>query len=127
MSARPRVRPAYVAEFVDESDVAMVRAEEAPSSSSEGSATGGLHREDPVECTVSTTRELRDPSDPGSTLHMEIDISGHKHASSGKIGYRTADNLGVLPENDASVVEAVAKAPGYDDLATGRSASSPLR
>lgn len=63
-----------------------------------------------VDCPVVARRELRDPSDPGSTVHMEIDISQHMDT----LRYQTADNLGVLPENDAATVEAVAKALGYD-------------
>lgn len=55
-------------------------------------------------------RELRDKSDPGSTIHMEIDISKKMNV----MKYMTADNLGILPKNDSVLVEAVAKALGYD-------------
>ncbi|KAL3784982.1 hypothetical protein HJC23_011183 [Cyclotella cryptica] len=63
-----------------------------------------------VDCTVSAKRELRTESDPGSTIHMEIDIT----SNIGTMKYQTADNLGVLPRNDPTIVEAVAKALGYN-------------
>lgn len=53
-------------------------------------------------------RELRSPADGGSTLHVEIDIRNSS------IEYETADNLGVLPVNDKSIVEATANALQYD-------------
>lgn len=63
-----------------------------------------------LDCPIVASRELRDPSDPGSTVHMEIDIS--KHMSSLK--YQTADNLGILPKNDSALVESVAKSLDFD-------------
>jgi NADPH-ferrihemoprotein reductase len=69
------------------------------------------HYVNAVDCKVLETRELRDPSDPGSTIHMEIDIANH---TTNTIKYQTADNLGILPKNDPVIVEAVAKALGYD-------------
>lgn len=63
-----------------------------------------------VDCPVRVTRELRTDRDPGSTVHLEIDISKAGDA----MRYRTADNLGVLPVNDDGVVEAVAGALGLD-------------
>lgn len=63
-----------------------------------------------ADCPVSLKRELRNPEDGGSTVHVEIDIS----KSGGKVKYQTADNLGVLPVNDGAVVDAVASALGYD-------------
>ncbi len=66
--------------------------------------TSPRHYVQAVERPVRATGELRDPSDPGSTVHVEIDVSGR----------RNADNLGVLPRNDAGTVEAVARALGYD-------------
>ena len=62
-----------------------------------------------VECPVITSRELRTNTDAGSTLHLELDISSHKG-----IRYETADELGVLPVNNISFVEAVAKALQFD-------------
>jgi len=62
-----------------------------------------------VECPVTVNRELHQKSDPGSTKHIEIDVSGAKDFS-----YHTADNLGVLPVNNMDVVEAVADSLGYD-------------
>lgn len=62
-----------------------------------------------VDCPVKSVRELRTAEDPGSTVHVEIDIS-----KSSELKYETADNLAVLPVNDAAVVEAVASALGYD-------------
>ena len=61
------------------------------------------------DCPVSKIQELRSPEDGGSTVHMEIDIS-----SSQNLNYQTADNLGVLPLNDNTVVESVAKSLGYE-------------
>lgn len=72
--------------------------------------TSSKHYSLSVDCPVVTRRELRDPSDPGSTVHMEIDISKHMDV----MKYQTADNLGVLPKNDSSIVEAVASALKYD-------------
>jgi len=63
-----------------------------------------------VDCPVRVSRELRTEQDPGSTVHMEIDIS----KAGDDLRYQTADNLGVLPVNDDDVVEAVAGALGYD-------------
>lgn len=57
---------------------------------------------------VKVNRELRSPSDGGSTRHMEIDIDG-THLS-----YQTADNLGVLPVNDDASVERLARSQGYE-------------
>jgi NADPH-ferrihemoprotein reductase len=62
-----------------------------------------------VDCPVTTIRELRSPDDGGSTVHVEIDISKAKG-----LEYQTADNLGVLPVNDSTVVESVAASLGYD-------------
>jgi NADPH-ferrihemoprotein reductase len=62
-----------------------------------------------VDCPVATVRELRSPEDGGSTKHVEIDISKAKDLT-----YETADNLGVLPLNDETVVQSVAKSLGYD-------------
>lgn len=72
--------------------------------------TSSKHYVQSWDCPVVAKRELRDPSDGGSTLHMEIDIS--KHMDTCK--YLTADNLGILPKNNSSMVEAVAKALHYD-------------
>jgi len=72
--------------------------------------TSSKHYVQAMDCPIVASRELRDPSDPGSTVHMEIDIS--KHMSSLK--YQTADNLGILPKNDSALVELVAKSLGFD-------------
>jgi len=61
------------------------------------------------DCPLRLTKELRTKEDPGSTLHLEIDISKAKGLS-----YQTSDNFGVLPVNDPVIVEFVAKALGYD-------------
>jgi len=53
-------------------------------------------------------RELRAPSDGGSTRHVELSIRGTP------VTYVTADNLAVLAENDQTSVEALATAMGYD-------------
>jgi len=68
------------------------------------------HYAQAVDCPVTMKRELRDPSDPGSTLHMEIDVS--KHMDTNK--YVTADNLGILSKNEGHTVQSVAEALGYD-------------
>lgn len=62
-----------------------------------------------VVCPIQAIRELRSKEDTGSTVHIEIDIS----KASG-LNYVTADNLGVLPVNQPSTVEAVAKALNFD-------------
>lgn len=72
--------------------------------------TSSKHYMQAWDCPIVASRELRDPSDPGSTVHMEIDIS--KHMSSLK--YQTADNLGILPKNDSALVELVAKSLSFD-------------
>ncbi len=59
-----------------------------------------------TEAAVTLKRELRSPADDGSTLHIEIDANGMK--------YQTADNLAILPTNDDSAVERLAKALNYD-------------
>lgn len=61
------------------------------------------------DCPVSVVRELRSSLDPGSTVHMEIDVSKATGFS-----YQTADNLGVLPVNDETVVKSLASALGLD-------------
>jgi len=65
-----------------------------------------------VDCPVKVVRELRNESDEGSTVHIEIDISD----DSGKrvFDYVTADNLAVLPVNNDSDVRKVAGALGYN-------------
>ena len=63
-----------------------------------------------VDCPISFKKELRDPTDSGSTLHIEIDISMHMST----MAYHTADNLGIFPRNDSATVEAVADALHLD-------------
>ncbi|KAL3778140.1 hypothetical protein ACHAW5_003148 [Stephanodiscus triporus] len=72
--------------------------------------TSSRHYCQAVDCTVTSRRELRDPSDPGSTVHIEIDVSRRMDV----MGYHTADNLGVLPRNETRAVEAVARALDFD-------------
>lgn len=84
-----------------------------------------------VDCPVTAVRELlTDTSDGASTVHVEIDIGRAKSLSPGRddngnnrnssnssnrlLTYTTADNLGVLPVNDARLVEQVAAALQYD-------------
>lgn len=63
-----------------------------------------------VDCPVTLKKELRLPSDDGSTLHIEIDTSkGGK-----EVKYHTADNLGILPINTNQDVERLARALKYD-------------
>ncbi len=61
-----------------------------------------------VDCPVRVTRELRTDQDPGSTMHVEIDLSAQP------LKYQTADNLGVLPINDPAIVEQVAQSLSLD-------------
>jgi len=63
-----------------------------------------------VDCPISFKKELRDPTDSGSTLHIEIDISMHMST----MAYHTADNLGIFPRNDSATVKAVADALHLD-------------
>jgi len=72
------------------------------------SNTAVRHSFTAVDVPVTVARELRTSEDPGSTVHMELDISG-----SG-LSYMTADNLGVLALNRSDIVESVAKSLGYD-------------
>ena len=57
---------------------------------------------------ITLIRELRQRTDDGSTVHIEID--------NGPVGvsYRTADNLAMFPENDLETVEKVAKLLGLN-------------
>jgi NADPH-ferrihemoprotein reductase len=52
---------------------------------------------------VVVNRELRPSTEGGSTVHVELDLRGTG------VTYQTADNLAVLPENETSVVERLAK------------------
>ena len=77
-----------------------------------------------VECPVTCVQELRDPSDGGSTVHVEIDTSQARSPmttgpstttnNNNQFTYTTAANLGVLPVNDTAVVERVAAALHWD-------------
>ncbi|CAE7474154.1 unnamed protein product, partial [Symbiodinium microadriaticum] len=62
------------------------------------------------ESVVITNREMRSPQDGGSTVHVEFDISGTG------VKYQTADNLAVIPNNSADIVNAFAKSCGGFDL-----------
>ena len=73
--------------------------------------TSSKHYVQAVDCPVIAKRELRNPTtDPGSTLHIEIDISHRMDV----MKYQTADNLGILPKNDGRVVNSVAAALNYN-------------
>jgi NADPH-ferrihemoprotein reductase len=62
-----------------------------------------------IECPLIGIRELRAGSQEGSTVHVEIDVSGQE-----TLKYQTADNLGIIPENEHSVVKSVALSLGFD-------------
>ena len=74
--------------------------------------TSSKHYVQAVDCPVIVKRELRNlnHTDPGSTLHIEIDIS-HSMKS---MKYQTADNIGILPKNASQIVERVAAALNYN-------------
>lgn len=57
---------------------------------------------------VTFSRELRQKTDDGSTLHVEIDISKNG------ISYMTAQNLALYPENTDDIVEKAARTFGVD-------------
>ncbi|POM69050.1 NADPH-cytochrome p450 reductase [Phytophthora palmivora] len=57
---------------------------------------------------VVVNRELRPSTEGGSTVHVELDLRGTG------VTYQTADNLAVMPENETSVVERLAKRMDYD-------------
>jgi NADPH-ferrihemoprotein reductase len=95
----------YSVEYLEGEESAVVSAEAA-----DKVQTIHKHYVNAVDCTVVAKRELRDKSDPGSTIHMEIDVSKNMDV----MKYQTADNLGILPRNDPAVVEAVARALGYN-------------
>lgn len=63
-----------------------------------------------VDCPVVLKRELRNPSDDGSTIHIEVDISN----AGEEMNYKTADNLGILPINSEEDVTRLAKALKLD-------------
>ncbi len=94
----------YVVEYV------QTAAEVSSAHDSSSIQTSSKHYSQAVDCPVVAHRELRDPSDPGSTIHMEIDISKHMDT----MRYTTADNLGILPKNDDVTVKAVADALNLD-------------
>mmetsp|Transcript_80636 Transcript_80636/g.121201 ORF Transcript_80636/g.121201 Transcript_80636/m.121201 type:complete len:716 (-) Transcript_80636:60-2207(-) len=99
----------YEIEYFEKEDKAGAGKNDIPLDHVHGSSK---HYFTSFDCPVSMIRELRAPEDGGSTVHVEIDISKCKD-----LHYETADNLGVLPINDAAVVESVAKSLGYyDDL-----------
>ncbi|ETV88103.1 hypothetical protein H257_01459 [Aphanomyces astaci] len=62
-----------------------------------------------TEAKLVETRQLRQSTASGSTLHLEFDI---KHAG---VTYATADNLAILPENDPALVTRVATALRFDE------------
>eukprot|EP00548_Thalassiothrix_antarctica_P014480 CAMPEP_0194168656 /NCGR_PEP_ID=MMETSP0154-20130528/3535_1 /TAXON_ID=1049557 /ORGANISM="Thalassiothrix antarctica, Strain L6-D1" /LENGTH=669 /DNA_ID=CAMNT_0038879835 /DNA_START=82 /DNA_END=2088 /DNA_ORIENTATION=+ len=74
-----------------------------------GIHSSGKHYFSAIECSVTVNRELRSSLDPGSTKHIEIDVSRAKDFS-----YATADNLGVLPVNRMEDVESIAKSLDYN-------------
>lgn len=62
---------------------------------------------------ILVNRELRSDAPPGtkdvgSTRHIEIDLNNTG------VTYQTADNLAILPENNATLVSNLAAAQGYD-------------
>jgi len=61
-----------------------------------------------TDCPVLIKRDLRSSDDPGSTVHVEIDISNST------VDYKTADNLAVLPVNNNTLVESLAAALSYN-------------
>lgn len=73
-----------------------------------------------IDCPISVVRELRSKNDDGSTLHIEVDVSSRKE----EIQYETAANLAILPINNTSIVETVAKALSFDLDAVFRLKSS---
>lgn len=57
---------------------------------------------------VSLIKEARQNNLDGSTLHLEIDLS------STSFHYRTAQNLGIFPQNTPEIVSELAKVLGFD-------------
>ncbi|KAJ0402117.1 hypothetical protein ATCC90586_002659 [Pythium insidiosum] len=57
---------------------------------------------------VIVNRELRQSTDGGSTVHIEMDLKDTG------VKYVTADNLAVLPDNPTDIVEQLANLMGYD-------------
>jgi len=66
----------------------------------------GYDPKHPVFCLVVENRELHSPESDRSCRHLEIDI--------GDLTYEPGDHLGVFPENDPSLVEALAQRLGVD-------------
>jgi NADPH-ferrihemoprotein reductase len=89
--------------------VEFVEAKEPDSLSHSEIHSSSRHYFTSIDCPVTVVRELRDSSDPGSTVHIEIDVSEEKNFS-----YHTADNLGVFPINSTATIESVAKSLKYN-------------
>jgi len=71
-----------------------------------GFAPLGYDPKNPAYCLVVENRELHSPESDRSCRHLEIDI--------GDLTYEPGDHLGVFPENDPSLVEALAQRLGVD-------------
>ncbi|GMI57754.1 hypothetical protein TeGR_g12073 [Tetraparma gracilis] len=60
-----------------------------------------------VECECKVNKELRSPTDGGSTKHIEVSLPP-------SLKYNTADNSAVLPRNDAALVKSLAASLDLD-------------
>jgi NADPH-ferrihemoprotein reductase len=63
-----------------------------------------------IDCPISVVHDLSSNNDGGPTLHIEVDVSSRKE----EIQYKTAANLAILPINNASIVDSVAKALSFN-------------
>lgn len=74
-----------------------------------GSVNGAVaHADDAFAAPVLAVKELHSAASDRSCVHVELDLTG-----SG-ISYEVGDHVAVRPRNSAAVVEAAAKALGYD-------------
>jgi sulfite reductase (NADPH) flavoprotein alpha-component len=96
-----RVLKALVAELNPESAASSpARAEPTVTPSSRPAPKPGT-REHPVEVRFLSRRRLNKADSEKSTYHIEIDLSGSS------LKYQVGDSLGVLPQNDPTLVDAV--------------------
>lgn len=76
-------------------------------------ATSSHHFYQNHDLKVVTHRELRQDTRSGSTVHVEVELQATAGGGA-QPQYLMADNLAVLPENEACVVEAACAALRYD-------------
>jgi len=113
-AARAALPPCcYSAEYLGAADGGGAAADGGDDDDGAAPLASSRHYFDAVDCPVVASRELRSPDDPGSTLHLEFDVTPN-------VEYETADNLGILSVNPDQLVRKVAERMGYDPSALVR-------